>query len=382
MKTWKKILLSILMLWLLWTSFAQVQFEPVYTSERFQPSDMYHANCENQLNLIFAITWSEVNWVNAILNYNPNDIEILKVVWENEKENNLSYVVNDDKIYFTKLKSDNGDWASKDVKFTVYFKSNEWVTDTNVFFEEGSYLVDSHGNMVNFGDAMIMQFSAVPECDPDIVAPKVSLLFPQEDSWTPLDSYFQFDISDVWKGINDESIVLSVNGIDYNITDMEYDRDKNVLTIYPDFWMPLNTWFEVKISVSDKQVYGWSNSVTKIYNLETPDELYLLNNISPIDFRKIVNSQKYYKWTTWECKFISDLYYLDTNNSDKMKKSIISSINKKLSCPDLWDTDREVISTENKNSLSALSVISWIVSWLLLLIIILMSLKTIWKKSN
>jgi hypothetical protein len=37
------------------TTIAQVSFEPIYSSERFQPSDAFHATCENQLNVIFSL---------------------------------------------------------------------------------------------------------------------------------------------------------------------------------------------------------------------------------------------------------------------------------------------------------------------------------------
>jgi hypothetical protein len=36
---------------------------------------------------------------------------------------------------------------------------------------------------------------------------------------------------------------------------IEHERDDKKLTIYPNFWMPFNTGFEVQISVSDKQSY-------------------------------------------------------------------------------------------------------------------------------
>jgi hypothetical protein len=71
------------------------------------------------------------------------------------------------------------------------------VTDTQISFADGSYMVDSEGKMINLSNSTILQFSTVPECEPDIVSPKVNLLFPKEDAWVALDTYFQFDISDL-----------------------------------------------------------------------------------------------------------------------------------------------------------------------------------------
>ena len=75
--------------------------------------------------------------------------------------------------------------------------------------------------------------------------------------------------------------------------------------------------------------------MTKVYQLETPSELYLMNNITPSDFRKIVNSQKYYKGTTQECKFLANQYALSLLDSDIDGQKMILDINKKLNCPEI-----------------------------------------------
>lgn len=373
MKNLKVFIFAIMAFCLPLSAFAQVTFEPIFASERFQPSDMFHATCENQLNVIFSLENTKISWISAVLDYNPNDIEILKIVWENEKTNNLSYVVNDNKIYLNKLKSEwSADMWSNMVVFAIYLKSQEWVTDTQISFADGSYMVDSEGKMINLSNSTILQFSSVPECEPDIVSPKVNLLFPKEDAWVALDTYFQFDISDLWKWINEDSVVLSVNGIDYDINSLEHEWDMDVLTIYPDFWMPFNTWFEVKLSVSDKQVYGGANTVTKTYNFETMDEVYLLNKIDPLEFRKLVNSQKYYKWTKQECDFLIEAYSFSQRNWDMKQWDIILSINKRISCPDIqkgtWD-----YLVEDTKSLSLFSVLGWTLFACSFLIVILMA---------
>lgn len=359
MKKLKIFIFAIVAFCLPLSAFAQVTFEPIYASERFQPSDAFHATCENQLNVIFSLENTKITWISAILDYNPNDIEILKIVWENEREDNLSYVVNDNKIYLNKLKSEgNVDGWSNMVVFDLYLKSKENVSDTKISFADGSYIVDSDGNMINISDSIVLQFVSVPECEPDIVSPKVNLLFPKENARVPLDTYFQFDISDLWKWINEDSIVLSVNGIDYDINSLEHEWEMNILTIYPDFWMPFNTGFEVKLSVSDKQVYWWANSITKVYNLETMSEMYLLNKITPEEFRKIVNSQKYYKWTEQECEFLAYNYSLAQHDWDSQQQTVILSINHRLSCPDIESSADDLILDEF-NWISLLSVLGW-----------------------
>ena len=379
MKKLKIFIFAIVAFCLPLSAFAQVTFEPIYASERFQPSDMFHATCENQLNVIFSLPDTKITWISAVLDYNSNDIEILKIAWENEKANNLSYVVNDNKIYLNKLKSEWGaDMWSNMVVFSIYLKSQEWVTDTLISFADGSYMVDSDGKMINLSNSVILQFAPVPECEPDIVSPKVNLLFPKVDEWVALDTYFQFDISDLWKWINEDSVVLTINGTDYDINTMEHEWDMNVLTIYPNFWMPFNTWFEVKLSVSDKQVYWGANTVTKTYYFETMDEMYLLNKIDPIEFRMLVNSQKYYKWTKQECDFLADAYSLSQHEWNAEKWEIILSVNKRISCPDIQKGTWNYLA-EDTRSLSLFSVLGWTLFVCSFLIAVLLACKGIKK---
>jgi hypothetical protein len=61
-------------------SFAQVTVNPIYTSERFQPSDKFHAGCENQIDVVFQLNNSKINGVNAVLEYDSDDVEVLKVL--------------------------------------------------------------------------------------------------------------------------------------------------------------------------------------------------------------------------------------------------------------------------------------------------------------
>ena len=103
----KKIYLFLFILFSFLLSFtkAQVTLNPVYSPERFQPSDKFHAGCENQIDVVFSLNYSDIIWINAILEYNSNEVEILKVLPEWEKEHNLSYVVESNKITFNKLKT-------------------------------------------------------------------------------------------------------------------------------------------------------------------------------------------------------------------------------------------------------------------------------------
>ena len=361
----KCILWFITCLSLIGLSFAQVSVNPIYTSERFQPSDKFHAGCENQVDVVFQLDNSKINGINAILEYNWDEVEILRVLAVWEKENNLSYTVEKDKVIFSKLKSD-WEWLNK-VTFSLFFKVWADLQKSNFAFAKWSYVVDSKWNMVELEWNYDFQFTEVPECDPDIIAPSIKLLFPAVKTWefVALDSYFQFEVDDSGKWINEKSIMITIDWYKYTLATMEHELKDNILTIYPDIWMPFNTGFDVEISVSDKQSYGKPNTTTKIYKFQTSDKLNLLNEINPVEFRKIVNMSKYLKWTANECKLLSEIY------SEYFEEDwdVVESINTKLNCSELsiiektWDVNviEEVVDKNSK--FSVFSMLGWIMFW-------------------
>ena len=337
--------------WILWVitclslfgwSFAQVSVNPIYTSERFKPSDKFHSDCENQIDVVFQLDNSKINWVNAIFEYDWDDVEILKVLAAWEKENNLSYTVEKDKIILSKLKTD---WAwLENVTFSLFFKVWTDVENTKFSFAKWSYVVDSKWSMIDLEWNYSFDFVEVPECDPDIVAPSVELIFPSDKTWdfVALDTYFQFDIDDQGKWVNTDSILFTLDWLEYSINNIEHEWNDRILTIYPDVWMPFNTWFSVEIRVSDKQAYGKPNMTRKTYNFQTSDELKFLNEINAVDFRKIVNMDKYLKWTDGECKFLSVMY----SNYLEQYWEELTSINSKIWCDDLVIVE-EVLDENN-----------------------------------
>ena len=362
MKKTKNLILAACALFLCGFSFAQVSVNPVYTSERFKPSDKFHAGCENQIDVVFQLDNSKINWVNAILQYDWDDVEVLKVLAVWEKENNLSYTVEKDKIVFSKLKTD---WAWLDkVTFSLFFKVETDLEKTDFSFSKWSYVVDSKWNMVELTWNYSFEFTEVPECDPDIVAPSVDLVFPSSKTgeYVALDTYFQFDIDDQGKWVNVDSIKFTIGGLEYSINGLEHEWRGKLLTIYPDVWMPFNTWFSVQIAVSDKQSYGKPNTTTKTYKFQTSDELKFLNEINPVDFRKIVNMNKYLRWTSDECSLLSEVY------SEYYEKywEELESINNKLWCEELvviektWD-EAVIQEIDNDNSkISVFAMFGWI----------------------
>lgn len=358
-----------------WISFAQVNINPIYSSERFQPSDKFHAGCENQLDLIFSLNYSNVIWVNAVLEYNGDEIEVLKILAEWEKENNLTYVVEENKIIFNKLKTkDNG---LEKITFKLFFKVDPDLISTHLRFSTGSYVLDTKGNMVELNNAYDFMFSAVPECEPDIIAPTIELMFPILNVWeyVALDSYFQFNVYDLWKWISKENISITIDDIKYDLSNVEHERSWDILNIYPDTWLPLGSEIKLNMQVHDKQVYGKPNFTSKDYVFYTSTGLNLLNEIDPVQFRKLVNKEKYYQWSLAECDWLKQNYVISTQEI----KDIILSINKRLSCDDL-DWLEDVVVEEkieaNKIWFSVFAVLWWLLFVLTSFILIFRWLST------
>jgi len=347
---------------------AQVNLNPIYSSERFQPSDKFHAWCENQLDLVFSLNYSNVVWVNAILEYNWNEIEILKILPEWEKENNLTYVVEENKIIFNKLKTQ--DSGLQKVIFKVFFKVDSSLISTSLRFSTGSYVLDTKGNMVELNKSYDFMFAKVPECEPDIIAPTVELLFPvlKTGEYVALDSHFTFDIYDLWKWINKDKIYFTIDDIKYDLLNIEHEWSGNNLTIYPDNRLPLGSEILLNIEVYDKQVYGKPNMTNKNFVFYTSTGLNLLNEIDPVQFRKLVNKEKYYQWSQLECDRLKENYLI----SDIETKDIILSINKRLSCGDLIWLDDTIVEkkSEEKFWFSVFAVLGWLLFGLMSFILI------------
>ncbi len=363
MENKKIILLWLFILSFLGFSFAQVSLDPIYSSERFKPFDKFHAGCENQINVVFDLQDALINGVNAVLEYNNDDISISKIIAPWEKENNLSYVVEDQKITFNKLKTDN-DGLDK-VIFQLFFESEVDLSDTSFMFVTGSYIVNDLWDMIDLWWNYSFEFASVPECNPDIIAPSIDLLFPQIKTWSyaALDSYFQFKINDQGKWINKDSIKISIDGIKYDMSNIEHEWDEDVLTIYPDNWLAVGSEVPLNIQVEDKQVYGKSNLTYKEFTFQTSTWLYLLNEIDPVQFRKLVNKEKYYKWSVEECELISKYYNLE----DDAWKEILMSINKRLSCPEIVENVELIMDNgvEEEGKYSVFAVLGWIMFGLL-----------------
>ena len=89
-----------------------------------------------------------------------------------------------------------------------------------------------------------------------------------------------------------------------------------------------------------------------------------MNEINPVEFRKIVNMNKYLKWTTEECGLLSEVYSL-WNEEDL---DVLKSINSKLRCEELsivqkiWE-EKITENSANWKGFSVFAMIWWVLFW-------------------
>ena len=114
--------------------------------------------------------------------------------------------------------------------------------------------------------------------------------------------------------------------------------------------------------MSDKQSYWKANTSKKVYEFKTSDELNLLNEIDPVEFRKLVNMNQYFKWTVDECNLLSELY----SNLDQRNWELLKSINGRLDCWELVTVEKttvvewEAIDESSWKDFSVFAMLWWI----------------------
>jgi len=204
---------------------------------------------------LFSPTTQEQKITNftLVLYYNPDTLEILRIL------PNTSNGVISSKIEYNKiiLEVQNPTFvAMKPTSFfQLYFKSNT-VGNEVLTLGTGSEVI-TPSKTYALTDTFILDFAQVPECEPDIVPPSINLIYPKDtQEKINLDQYFIFDIKDIGKGVDKNSIVLHFDGEKYLYGSDNLKRNGNYLTFYPNTWIPFNTNLDLKIVVTDKQSYG------------------------------------------------------------------------------------------------------------------------------
>ncbi|MFA6256582.1 MAG: hypothetical protein WC606_05430 [Candidatus Absconditabacterales bacterium] len=324
---------------------AKVTFQPGYSDVRFQPADQFHAGCTNSADILFTPQGQNVSKFTLVLYYNPENIEILRIL------PNTTHGIASSKIEYDKiiLEVQNPTFTSTTEAtsfFQLYFKS-DIVGKETLTLGTGSEAITAN-KTYPLKETFDLNFAKVPECEPDIILPSINLIYPKDTSQRiTLDQYFVFDIKDIGKGIDKNSVVINFNGDQYFYGSENLKRNGNYLTFYPKDWLSINTSIDLKISVADQQSYGGANQTESIYNFKTATGMLLNKNINPMMFRKIVQEADKISASSDECKLLIKL----GSEPGISYQNALTSIIQKLGC-DTNTIDTAVTSPSEKQALA------------------------------
>lgn len=346
---------NIIILWILICStiigdvlWAKVEFEPLYSDIRFQPDDKLHTDCTNSADILFSPQGQKISTFKIILSYNPETLEILRIL------PNTDHGIATSKIEYNKiiLQVNNPTFTSSNKAtsfFQIYFKSTLVGKDTITI---ASWSEATNTNKTYpLSWVFDLEFVKVPECEPDIIPPSINLIYPKNSEETiSLDQYYIFDIKDIGKGIDKNSAIISFNGDQYFYWSESMKWNGNYLTFYPSRRIPINKNIDLTISITDKQSYGWANKTQSIYNFHSATGIVLQNNINPMIFRKIAQEAEKISASVDECWLLGDLYSKSTIVYQKELQSIIQKLGCNLASLDtsVLEANKEMSDTSNQ----------------------------------
>lgn len=347
----------VVMLWC--ARWAKVTFQPLYSDARFQPADKLSAGCASSADILLSPQGQKITKFTLVLYYDPENIEILRIL---PRTNNG---VMNSKIEYDRIVLEVGSpiFSSTTAAtsfFQIYFKSDV-VGKQVLTLWTGSEAVTAN-KTYPLQWAFDLNFEKVPECEPDIVPPNISLIYPKDtNSRITLDQYFIFDIKDIGKWINKNSAIINFDGQQYFYGSENMKRNGNYLTFYPGTWIPINAKINLEISIADKQSYGWANKTDSTYSFKSATGMLLNKNISPMMFVRMAQEAEKISASPNECALLADFYSKSEVSYQQELKSIIQKVWCNLANTGVLNLVREesTLSTQQKQyrSISVLAVV-------------------------
>ncbi|HBB03486.1 TPA: hypothetical protein DCZ39_01085 [Patescibacteria group bacterium] len=296
--------------------------------------------------------------------YNPENIEIVRILPSTSNGTATS------KIEYNKiiLEIENPIFSSSTETlsfFQLYFKSN--IVGKEAFtLGTGSEAVTTNKTYPLQGD-FALDFAKVPECEPDIVPPSISLIYPKNtNDRITLDQYFIFDIKDIGKGVDKNSVIINFDGEQYFYGSENLKRNGNYLTFYPSTWIPIDTGMDLKILITDKQSYGGANKTESTYNFHTATGMALNKMISPIMFRRMSQEAGNIGGSADECTLLASYYTRAEVRYQYNLKSIIQKLGCSLNTMDeSSESNEDIVPQMNAQqkqyrNISVFATLGWI----------------------
>lgn len=365
-----KKILSLWIVWILWFVWfvvrgAKVTLQPLYSDVRFQPADKLHAGCTNSADILFSPQWQKITKFTLTLYYNPENVEITRIL-PTTKDGILSSKIEYNKII---LDVENPNFTSStETKsfFQIYFKSDIVGKESILLWTWSQAITANKTYPLEW--TFNLDFEKVPECEPDIVPPSINLIYPKDSSERiKLDQYFIFDIKDIWKWIDKNSIIINFGNKQYFYWSENIKRNGNYLTFYPSEWIPIDTGMDINIIIADQQSYGWANKTESSYTFTTATGMSLTKEVDPMMFRRIAQEAGKISASVDECVLLADLYSTSEVTYQKELKSIIQKLWCNLNTVDtsLLESSENIpnkIDTQQKQymNISVFATLGWI----------------------
>lgn len=327
---------------------AKVTFQPLFSDVRFEPIDKLHAGCPSSADILFSPQGQKVTKFTLVFYYNPETIEILRIL-PSSKNGIASSKIEYDKIILEVQNPSFTSSTSTASFFQLYFKSDIVGQDIITLGTGSEALVGNktYPLSANF----VLDFAKVPECEPDIIPPSINLIYPKDTTQRiTLDQYFIFDIKDIGKWVDKNNVIVSFDKEQYTYGSDNLKWNGNYLTFYPGKWIPINKKIDLKISATDKQSYWGANTTDTTYAFQSATGMLLNKNISPMMFRQIVQEAGKISASTDECILLADFY----GNSAVKYQQIIKSMIQKLWC-DLASLEPALLASGDISSTDASS---------------------------
>jgi len=310
---------------LLWFArWAKVTFQPLYSDVRFQPIDQLHAGCSNSADILFSPQGQKITKVTIVLYYNPETLEILRIL-PTANNGTATSKIEYDKIILEVINPVFESSTTTKSFFQIYFKSDVVGKDT---IRIGTWSqAETATKTYPLDGTFNLSFAQVPECEPDIIPPNINLIYPKNtDNRISLDQYFIFDIKDIGKGVDKNSVMISFDGEEYFYGADNLKWNGNYLTFYPGTWIPIDASMDLKIMIADKQTYGWANKTESLYTFQSATGMILTKDISPMMFRKIAQEAEKISASVDECELLADFYAKADLGYQRELKSIIQKL--------------------------------------------------------
>lgn len=308
---------------------ATLTIKPLYADSRFPPADRLHAWCTQNADIVLA-TQLDIKEVHVVMTFDPEQVDILRVI----PSLNASDEIINSTIKYGEIHYDQTHMAYKPLRdmkvFGMTFHAWYSIGTLDFSFAPGSYLITQKGDRIELLWSVFLLFAPVPECDPDIVPPRVTLVKPLLNSTggVPLDSLFVFSLKDIGKGIDFDSLSLTINGDVYRLSSPGVIISGNYLVVQPKTWLPISSTITVSLQVSDLQQYGWANTTQKTFKITTASSVLLEDTINPVILKDQSRALRALQGSDDECRFLRSLASMKTD----VLVNPISSLMDKLHC--------------------------------------------------